>query len=356
MGTEYLIGGYRGIFSGRGHDGESSLHSDKGGEKGRDEDEKKEGGGGSSVSGPRHYSYDIHNILYRVAEDNSGAFNGSDDFAMKAAGNDRLGSLEFAKQHISRLQVPLTATIDYFGFRVLAVAKIPTERVLFSSEGEVRRVTEDLMHGLQANGDFFVNKSKDLLNLLEAAGRQMNLVKHDCRGIKDKNTNSRVDPTYISAETLIYKDGGVGSEDAFGSGTEKGRDEYYMKDFWRSFPPEIPDETPHLIQAPREQSVFWRLLRPEFVRNYPLPLNPDAGCLASEGAKDHNQHYEDLCRATRSIREDLVPHLVEVLIQRDFALNPLPLSEGFGLDLAKVKYIFICLSETYQFYSIITLF
>jgi hypothetical protein len=55
------------------------------------------------------------------------------------------------------------------------------------------------------------------------------LVRHDCRGVKDKDLNIKVDPTYISAETLVYKDGGVGSEDAFGEGTVKGRDDYYMK-------------------------------------------------------------------------------------------------------------------------------
>jgi hypothetical protein len=40
----------------------------------------------------------------------------------------------------------------------------------------------------------------------------------------------------------------------------------HLKEFWRSFPPEIPGETPHLTAAPKEQSIFWRLLRPEFVR------------------------------------------------------------------------------------------
>jgi hypothetical protein len=119
--------------------------------------------------------------------------------------------------------------------------------------------------------------------------------------VKDKDINIKVDPTFISAAPLIYKDGGVGSEDAFGEGTVKGRDDYYMKEFWRSFPPEIPGETPHLTAAPKEQSIFWRLLRPEFVRNYPIALNPDAGCLASQGAKDCDQHYEDLCLATRSV-------------------------------------------------------
>jgi hypothetical protein len=66
-------------------------------------------------------------------------------------------------------------------------------------------------------------------------------------------------------------------------------------------------------------------------RNYPIALNPDAGCLASQGAKDSDQHYEDLCRATRTIRMELVPQLVELLIQRDFEINPLPLAEGYGL-------------------------
>ena len=51
-------------------------------------------------------------------------------------------------------------------------------------------------------------------------------------------------------------------------------------------PPEASEETPHLTRAPRDQSVHWRLLRPELVRLFHCPLSPDAVSLLSKNAPD----------------------------------------------------------------------
>ena len=235
----------------------------------------------TTQGGEKHYTYDLHNISYSIVEDHDGIFNGSDDYAMKAAGNDRKASLEFAKVRVTRIQVPLTATIDYFGFRVLAVSKLPSERVIFTPEGDVRRVIEEQVYGLQSNGDHFLNKSNDLQSILEGASRQLNLAKHHCYGAKDITSGAVTPPTFISSETAVYRDQDVCDEEGFTS-PKKGGDIYYMKNFWRSFPPELPEGTPHLNRVPRDQSVFWRLLRPELVRNNRVALNPDAECLVSQ--------------------------------------------------------------------------
>lgn len=42
--------------------------------------------------------------------------------------------------------------------------------------------------------------------------------------------------------------------------------EFGALNFWRVFPGEDPNSTPHLSLAPRGQSIFWRLLRPELVK------------------------------------------------------------------------------------------
>ena len=280
IGTEFAVHG-RSMVSGRGHDGGNSQGegTDKGDE--RDGPDGDRDGSAPLLEGSKHYTYELHNIVYTVIEDHNGIFNGSDDFAMKAAGNDRLGSLEFAKAHLSRIQVPLTATIDYFGFRVLAVSKLPSERVLYSPEGEIRRITEEQVHGMQSNGDYFINKSRDLQSLLEGLARQLNLAKHYCQGLKD--LGPKMESTFISAETTVYKDEGTGGEDTFGP-ARRGAEDFYLKDFWRTFPPEIPEETAHLSRTPRDQSVFWRLLRPELVRNYSVPLNPDCACMLAQRA------------------------------------------------------------------------
>ena len=49
--------------------------------------------------------------------------------------------------HLDRLHAPLQATVDYFGFRVLCVSKLPTERVIFTDDGDVRRISEQLVRG-----------------------------------------------------------------------------------------------------------------------------------------------------------------------------------------------------------------
>ena len=48
-----------------------------------------------------------------------------------------------------------------------------------------------------------------------------------------------------------------------------GRDgAYCLLNFWRAIPPEDPSQTGHLVRTPRDTSIFFRLLRPEFVKNY----------------------------------------------------------------------------------------
>jgi hypothetical protein len=127
--------------------------------------------------------------------------------------------------------------------------------------------------------------------------------------------------TFCSGEIKIYNGGGALDED----------DEFYARDFWRSFPPEIPEETPHLQRAPRDQSVFWRLLRPEFCRTYDEPLSPDAVCMLAVKTPDADMHYERLVKATKYLVSEAVPALADSLVTRDYSL---PVSEGLGLDLS----------------------
>jgi hypothetical protein len=82
----------------------------------------------------------------------------------------------------------------------------------------------DLVYGVQARGDVFVNKSKVALTYLKIAATTLNLAEHACRGAKDISPSS----TSGSSELKIYK--GL-------------KDEFYLKDFWLSFPPEVIHHT-----------------------------------------------------------------------------------------------------------------
>jgi hypothetical protein len=98
------------------------------------------------------------NIRFKVLLDDHGLFNGSDERAAKAGGAERRNSLECLKLYVPGLGVPLVATVDYHGFRVLCVAKMPTELLKFSEGGELRSRKEDMVFGTANRGETFVNR------------------------------------------------------------------------------------------------------------------------------------------------------------------------------------------------------
>ena len=260
----------------------------------------------------KYYVYESHNIQYVVCEDYNGIFNGSDEQAAKAAGKERLGALEYLKTHTEKLNPGLVITVDYGGFRVLGFAKLPIQKVLFNEEGEIRRILEDQVHGLSESSDAFVNKNKVCANLLKKAAMRLNLSEHLVKGLGDSHGAA----TCASSELKVY----VGIDD-----------EYYMKDFWRSFPPEHPDATPHLPRTSRDQSIFWRQLRPEFCRRYDGgKLSPDALVMSSYKCEDAVKQENDVLHATMHLVDTVIPGFAENISRRDYLL---PLYDGLGLDL-----------------------
>lgn len=99
--------------------------------------------------------------------DDHGIFNGSDEHAAKAGGAERRNSLELLKQYVPGLGVPLIATVDYHGFRVLATAKMPVEMVRFNESGDVRGRREEFVFGTKNRGETFVDSEKKLTAMLE---------------------------------------------------------------------------------------------------------------------------------------------------------------------------------------------
>jgi hypothetical protein len=281
----------------------------------------------------RYYLYEAHGIQYFICLDYQGAFDGNDEYAMKAGGLERLGSLEYFKCQIPRLNIPLVATIDYFGYRVVAMSKLPLEQVSFTDEGEVKQVKgmgELLQYGLRDYGDRFVNKSKTLQSLFRQSSYRLNLSEHHCKGLQDRAGSV----TFASSELKAYKgidesEGGTGREG--GGGGTGGGGSYYLKDFWRSFPSEDPSETPHLLQITHEQSLFWRQLRPEFVKRYKKALSPDALCATTYQQPDQPEHAQEIKTATRMIVQTLLPQYAESLCRREFTR---PLADGYGIDFS----------------------
>ena len=121
---------------------------------------RKESGRGVSGTDGKYYEYEAHNIHYKMCEDYNGIFDGSDEYAAKGYGKDRAVSLEYYKVHFPKLNLPLVATVDFAGFRVLATSILPSERDTFNDEGEVRKLTEEMVHGVVDFGDSYINRSK----------------------------------------------------------------------------------------------------------------------------------------------------------------------------------------------------
>ena len=160
-------------------------------------------------------------------------------------------------------------------------------------------------------GENFINKNRILTTLMKGAALKLNLAEHYVKGLKD------ISPilAYGSSEIKVYR-----SDD----------EEFYMRDFWRAFPPEHPDATPHLVRSPRDQSIFWRMLRPEYCKYYKVPLSPDAESLIVYKQADESTHDNNLKEATENLLKVTIPSLAESLAKRSYVL---PLSEGLGLDV-----------------------
>eukprot|EP01031_Cornospumella_fuschlensis_P045550 gene45550-55749_t len=120
---------------------------------------------GRGIRGTR-CCYFAHNVFYTVALDYDGVFNGSDEYAAKAFNQERLVAVEYMQANVDRLHTPLMTTVDFYGYRVLAVAKLPIQLVVSDENGDVQRITEDLMHGMQKSGDYFVSRSRVVDRLL----------------------------------------------------------------------------------------------------------------------------------------------------------------------------------------------
>lgn len=76
------------------------------------------------------------------------------------------------------LNVPLTCVVDYHGFRVLAVAKVPIITPVFTSSGKLRRAREDMVHGTADAGDTIRNENRVLSSKLQAVAENLNLSSH----------------------------------------------------------------------------------------------------------------------------------------------------------------------------------
>lgn len=74
--------------------------------------------------------------------------------------------------------IPLTCVVDYHGFRVLAVAKVPISTPIFTSSGKLRRTREYMVHGTPDAGGTILNENRTLHAKLQTVAEKLNLSYH----------------------------------------------------------------------------------------------------------------------------------------------------------------------------------
>jgi len=266
--------------------------------------------GGRGINGMR-YKYESWGIRFKVLLDDHGIFNGSDECCAKMGGAERRNSLECQKLYVKGLGVPLTTTIDYHGFRVLAVAKMPTEVIRYSDTGDIRSRKEEFVFGTRDRGETFMDADRKLTWLLETMSKKLNLCRHSIQAFKDLNPKQ----IWASADLRGYK-----GEDGV----------YCLLNFWRMMPPEFPNFAAHLTSAPRDMSIFWRFLRPELVRLYPEPLSADADLLLTRDTVDWYPNSKTVMQATSQLLRMTVRKFADYLSKQP---TTVPAWQGYGIDL-----------------------
>jgi hypothetical protein len=247
-----------------------------------------------------HFSKDI---LFKFAVDFEGLYGG-DEFAMfvfhpffflflknilfrKGAGHDLAGlmaymsAIEMRPRELRLLHVPLMALIDFRGYRLVAICVLPIDR-------------KTICYGSFDAGRTVHNTFLECNMAMKEIGQYLNIKGH--RG--------------ANSEHLIYAPIDIEAH--------KGKDgkvcffflllfvsvlflrqqvKFYVLDFARYMPPQPP--------SGKWGGSLYELLRPELVKQSPVPLSPDA--FSPMG------HAEDMKEGRQSIR-DLFAKLVVPVI------------------------------------------
>ena len=199
--------------------------------------------GGRGLDGYR-YKYEIHGIRFKVLLDDHGIFDGHDEFAAKAGGHELRASREYLRCALGGLEnrlsgecngtgegqkvvaghpfnviIPMQATIDLHGFRVLAVAKIPIANA-------------QMVLGTADRGKTILNRDRAVDEKMALYAKTLNISRHMVKGEND--ITARVMHNSVDIR-----------------GFKSGRDCCYLLNFWRAFPAENPSVTCNLSQSPR---------------------------------------------------------------------------------------------------------
>ena len=196
--------------------------------------------------------------------------------AMKAASNEMKGLLACYNCKVEKLYFPLMCTIDYRGYRLIAVS---TLKIIASNQSNSTLVYgSDGSDGRNAPREVKIDAS--FFNKMEIIGNQLKLAKHPVLSGKNKAIKEIIGPIDIEGHCIHGHD--------------------YLLDFGRIFPPEqyLPG---------RKAEKFYHLFRPEFMKAYSTHLSSDALCSKEEGEKFDLQ----IKKATNYLKTNLMQKIAK---------------------------------------------
>jgi tetratricopeptide (TPR) repeat protein len=215
--------------------------------------------------------YVVHNILFKFALDRRN-FYGSDSAASKVAGHELQGLISMFSCDEPGLCMPLMALVDYKGFRLIALSTLPI-------------ANSTLIYGTN-DGGRTIHAGDDVLNQhLDVIAKQINVKPHQCGNAEQS--------------VLMYS--------ACDLEGHRGRDgKFYVVDFSRVMPPERP--------SGRKMEHLYRLLRPEFVKSYVVPLCSDGYSGFIRQTTTADAHNSELDAATEYLHTVHIPHALDEML------------------------------------------
>jgi len=212
----------------------------------------------------------VHGILFKFANNRSGLYP-DEGAAAKVAAHDLKGLRAYFNAGMPGLHYPLMALVDYSGFRLSCQSLLPID-------------ADTLVYG-SSDGALHVQADPKFHQVLLRAATILNCKPHVAgRGRQTVEVASPVD-----------LEGHMGNDD-----------KAYLVDFSRSMPPEEP------VPGLRAASLY-RLLRPEFVKQYPVPLCCDAFSAFVPNDAEAEKHKEEVREATHYLRTVAVPRVAAAL-------------------------------------------
>lgn len=242
----------------------------------------------------------VRGWLFKFAVDSKGLY-GSDALAAKVAGHELRGLAALHGANVHALSLPLCATIDHMGWRLLAVSLLPVHGV------------DTLRYGSANQGRTVLDNDALIHDAMEEAATKLNLAAHRCGAV------------------TMY-----GPADIEGHAGEDGR--AYVIDVARLFPPERPayaaprraaggppdsplaegtggreggdNKSPRLLN---KLSHLTQQLRPELVATFSAPLSSDA--YSWFGMADHELHNGNVDAASEHLRRVVIPDFARKVVR-----------------------------------------